>query len=129
VITDDDFAAYEVPMLRKDSNIVSISATDRSVTMVYRLPAHFLGMFHSHVLTQATVGEDGTVAISHPWLSVLYDQGSETDGALRDSIQSQIGDLLNAAAPSGALTLSLKAQMLDRVHEAFEMNRDAQSGH
>jgi hypothetical protein len=125
IVTDNDFSAYVAPMLRKDSNILSIATTDHSVTMDYRTPARFLGMFHSHLITEAIANEDGSISVSHPWLSILYDQNDGFDDSIRSAIEKQMGDLLNTAAPSGALTLSLKAQMLDRLHDAFEMNRDA----
>ena len=128
IVTDDDFSAYETPMIRRDSHIVSIAATDRSVTMDYQTPARFLGVFHSHLITQATVNEDGSVDISHPWLSILYDENDGFDQAIHDAIESRTGDLLDTAAPSGSLPLSLKAQMLDRMYEAFEMNQGSLVG-
>jgi len=128
IVTENDFSAYEVPMVRKDPNIVSIAAGDNSVSMEYRTPAKFLGVFNTHATTKAVVSEDGSIELTHPGDTFLYDTDDALDANIKDSIESEIGDLLDVAAPSGALPLSLRAQMLDRIHDAFVMNLNAESG-
>jgi hypothetical protein len=76
--SDDDLDAYNSLVVKTRPSVTSVSVDDDSVSVKYKQPAKFLGVFSSHINATAKVVAGGKVTIILPWYSFLYVKDSST---------------------------------------------------
>lgn len=116
VHTSADVSAYAKGIMRADAKVQDVTVASDSVSVSYREPARFLWVFPASLTATATVGADGTVAVSYPWYSFLMSAPRATD--IETSIQAGVAANTGASANAG-LSVSEQAQLLQSVASAF----------
>ena len=115
VVSPQDLNRYATATMKRDANISSINASGKQVSLVYRVPARFLGVIPTSLSARTVVGSDGSVAIHYPWYRFLF---SVPNAVHADSLKADLQGTLLASVNGRFDPLSL-AQIIDQIHAAF----------
>ena len=116
--------------------------TDDSVTVYYKTPARFLGIFPASINANVSVSSDEQVKVRFPWYRFLFKVRSEVDseefrdeikaeaaGSVKQIMQTQVkagssGDA--AMSTSEQLEFSAKARLLQVISDSLKVRYDAE---
>ncbi len=82
ITTDNDLTTYQALVREYRPGVRDITVADGQVTVAYRQPAKFFGIFGSGLSARATLNASGEVSVKLPWYSFLFkkDTSVVTDG-------------------------------------------------
>lgn len=117
VTTNGQLNAYADGIMHADPNILNVNLSDTSVAMTYKVPGRFLGFIPVTIKATATVNQDGTVTVSHPW----YDFLTATDDAtVGTSVEMQAKIMTSQSSTTPATFSSqMQAELMAELQTAF----------
>ena len=95
---DSDVKAYSQLVLSERPNVKSVTVDDSSVTVSYKQPAKFLGLFSTSINAEVVVDENSQVEVSTPWYGFLFSKKT-------DSIKKNVAADLKKSQDQGAITI------------------------
>ena len=137
VRTNLDLTGYAAAQIENDEHVDRIHFSDSDVSVVYRMPAEFLGFLSSSVKVTASVDAEGNVDVVYPWYVFLFSAAEEAEleaaiderldvglaaaGSLTGIVSA--GAEANASAEASAtmeMTAQTKARVIEEVRAALE---------
>ena len=81
----DADAAMTQTLKASDANVTAVTTDQDSVTVAYKVPGHFLGIFPVRVKAMVTTDASGKTAVHYPWYDFMT---SVKDDSLRAQFQA-----------------------------------------
>ncbi len=118
VRSDADVSAFAQGEIKGDARIKEMNASDDEVSVTYKEPAHFLGLFSASLPVTASAKAMGALKVHYPWYAFLYSAPKSAD------IQASVAAQVDTSATT-TFTAQEKARILALIHQALKVSAEA----
>lgn len=123
VSSEGDLEMYARSVMLTDENVSKIESDSEKVSVWYKDPAKFIGLFPVTVEAKATVYADGTVSVDYPWWVSLFVTGeSATD--VKSSLESTAGTIARSES-TASLSTNTQARLINALRAILEAQYNA----
>lgn len=137
--SEADLDNFAKGVLLKDENIKEVEAKDNHVSVTYKMPAKFLGIFATELgatanVTATTTSQSGTpkkeVTVKFPWYRIFYSLNAEAradviETAIENSLSVESGVSLDTAAEEGR-TIQILSNILKSIRAKVAASGEAE---
>jgi hypothetical protein len=118
---EEDLVDFAAGILAGDNNVTDIGATEKSVSMKYKVPAKLFGIFNSSLEQETTVtfgdGVSGRVKVKFPWTRFFYrvDENVDVEN-IQSRLQPEIDDEVLVDSEATETTPAEQAKLIEVIH-------------
>jgi hypothetical protein len=111
----DADAAMTQTLKASDANVAAVTTDQDSVTVAYKVPAHFLGIFPVHVKALVTTDASGKTKVHYPWYD--FATSVQDDASLKAQLEARNWSVnaQNKAQIAASIQATLKAWLSSRA--------------